>query len=476
MPEVSRRAKIICTLGPATASVSVIRKLIRAGMDVARVNFSHGDREFHSQVIRNTRQVAKKEGLPVGILQDLQGPKVRTGPIPDPGILLPRQGRFVLTTRKGVHHEDGVSVSHRGLPGDVSRGDRILLDDGLLELEVERIRGTEVTCRVLVGGLLTSHKGINIPGRKLSVPALTAKDRRDLAFGIEKEVDFVALSFVRGVEDLSGLRRALDRGGSRAQLIAKLEKPQAVENLESIVLASDGIMVARGDLGVEMPPEQVPLLQKRMIRLARRHGKPVITATQMLESMIHNPRPTRAEASDVANAVLDGTDAVMLSGETAVGHYPVDTVRMMDRIVRTTEQSNAYRLALARTREERDTPSVADAIGESAAQAARNLDARMIAVFTTSGSTARLVSRYRPGTRIAAFTPDIRVRRQLSLVWGVEAFHTREFPSTDTMIQALVKGLRQRRAVKRGDLVIITAGTPVGHSGTTNFLKIHRVE
>ena len=249
-----------------------------------------------------------------------------------------------------------------------------------------------------------------------------------------------------------------------------------MENLEPIVEAADGIMVARGDLGVEMPPEEVPLLQKRMIRIARRHGKPVITATQMLDSMIHNPRPTRAEASDVANAVLDGTDAVMLSGETASGKYPVETVRMMDRIVRTAEASTAYRLALARAREERDTPTVADAIGEAASQSARNLGATLIAVFTSSGSTARLVSRYRPRTRLAAFTPDAAVRRQLALVWGVEAFHTEEFPSTDAMIDALVAGLRERKVVKRGDTVVITAGTPVGRPGTTNFLKIHRVE
>ena len=469
-----RRAKIVCTLGPASGSVTMVRKLIKAGMDVARLNFSHGTYEFHAQMIDIVRSQAEKLGRPVAVLQDLQGPKLRVGEIPEPLILRAGQD-FTLTPERNIAKQTKVTIAAPKLYEDVCKGETILLDDGRIRLKVQRVRGRDIHCKVHVGGLLTSHKGINLPESTLSLPSLTAKDRRDLKFGIKHDIDMVALSFVRTDRDIKAARRILDKADEDIHIIAKMEKPQAVQNLASILSAADAIMVARGDLGVETPAEQVPLLQKRMIRSARQVGKPVITATQMLESMIHSPQPTRAEASDVANAVLDGTDAVMLSAETAAGDYPLESVTIMDRIIRSTETSSAFRLAMKRSRI-RQSESVPDAIGIAAEKAAKSVGAKLITVFTQTGGSATLVSKLRPKTQVIAFTPIPRVQRRLNLSWGVEPMDIDLYESIDAMIDAVSARLKRGRKVKRGDIIVFTAGTPVGRRGTTNFMKIHRVE
>jgi pyruvate kinase len=505
MAETPRRAKIVCTLGPASRSEPVLRRLIRAGMDVARLNFSHGDPADHARTMESVRRLASEEGRTVGILQDLQGPKLRVGRVPGEPLRLRKGASFTLTTRAGVATDAAISITYKKLPHDVKKGDLILLDDGRIQLAVRELTGDEVRCRVIEGGPLTSFKGINLPGRALSTPALTPKDRRDLEWGIDHGVDFVALSFVREAKDLDAVTRVMHRRRVRIPVIAKLEKPQAVENLAAILERADGIMVARGDLGVELPPERVPVLQKRMIRLARQAGKPVITATQMLESMITNSRPTRAEASDVANAVFDGTDAVMLSAETAVGKYPVEAVKMMARVILAAERSSSFvfgapaefsgapavfggdvsgrgsvadtvRGRRARFDAASGRGSVPDAIADSACLAARELGARVIAVFTQSGGTARVVSKYRPSTPIHAFTPIPGVERRLALVWGVNPQGVEELPTSDEMVEVVVARLREQRLVSTGDLIVITAGTPVQQAGTTNFMKVHRVE
>jgi pyruvate kinase len=502
MPESHRRAKIVCTIGPATRDEVTLRALIRAGMDVARLNFSHGDAEEHEAVADRVRVLAAEEGRTVAVMQDLQGPKIRIGGLDAEPLRLRAGGAFTLTARSGVRGPDAVSVTYRKLPAEVRKGDEILLDDGLIRLEVLSVSGRDVRCRVLEGGELRSHKGMNVPGRKLAIPALTAKDRRDLGCGIEWEVDYVAISFVREAADLEAARRFMRRRGAAIPIIAKLEKPQAVENLDAILAAADGIMVARGDLGVELPPERVPVLQKRMIRLARAAGKPVITATQMLESMVEHSRPTRAEASDVANAVFDGTDAVMLSAETAVGKYPVKAVRMMGRIIEAAEGSRSFRagpvgglrgeaaggavmgtVASGRSASESGArpgsaaaADVPDAIADAAYRAARDLGAAAIAVFTESGGTARVVSKYRPMTPIYAFSPVESVRRRLALLWGVRPRAVEELPGTDDMVERVAAVLVREGAARKGDLIVVTAGTPVGRPGSTNFLKVHRVE
>jgi len=474
-PAAYRRAKIVCTIGPASESERMLGRLIDAGMDVARLNFSHGENARHETVVRRIRDLAGNAGRTVAVLQDLQGPKLRVGALPE-SLELKRGDRFALSPGKRRGERGVIPISYPKLAGDVRKGDTILLDDGLIEMEVAGTRGRDVTCRVVTGGTLGSHKGINIPGRKLSIPAMTAKDRRDLEFGLGLGVDMVALSFVREAEDVHRLTRAIRRHGADVPVIAKLEKPQAVDNLDAILASSGGIMVARGDLGVEVPPERVPVLQKSMIRRAREAGRAVITATQMLESMVHNPRPTRAEVSDVANAVFDGTDAVMLSGETAAGSYPVEAVRMMGRIIASAEGSPSYRLGLGPRGDDAPRSSVTDAIGEAACGAARETGARAIVVFTQSGGTALLVARYRPLLPIVAFTPVEAVARRLALVWGVEPRLVPMFDNTDAMISKVVAQLRADRRVRRGDFLVITAGTPVGRAGSTNFLKVHRVE
>ncbi len=475
MTETARRAKIVCTIGPASSSDATLGKLVAAGMNVARLNLSHGSHEEHTTSYRRIRARTTRHGQALGVLLDLQGPKLRLGDLAEP-IKLRRGQRVVLVPGPTTSDPEQIPVAFRTLAKNVSRNDEVLIDDGRIRLRVVKTRGDAVTCEIEEGGVVRSRKGINLPGGGMSVPSLTSKDHRDLELALELGVDYVALSFVRRPEDVLQLQRIMKRRGSRIPIIAKIEKPQAIDNLDGILAVSDGIMVARGDLGVEMSPEEVPVLQKRIIRKCRDAGLPVVTATQMLESMIHSSRPTRAEASDVANAVYDGTDAVMLSAETAVGEYPVETVRMMDRIVRRAEQSNSFQFGPPRGHgNEDDHPSVPYAVGAAASLTGSRLGARAIAVFTQSGGTARVVSRNRPRIPIYAFTPIPEVLGRLSLLWGVEAWAVDALPTTDEMVERVVAQLRRARRAKRGDLLVVTAGTPVHQPGTTNFLKFHTV-
>ncbi|NNF08641.1 MAG: pyruvate kinase [Candidatus Eisenbacteria bacterium] len=474
MTDPLRRAKIVCTIGPSSSSPATLKKLIRAGMDVARLNFSHGTAADHEDMVTRLREASNQCRKTIAILQDLQGPKLRVGKISNGGMELKTGEKFVLTTEAGVSEPNRVSVSYSKLISDIGKGDRILLDDGLIEVEVVRIRGKDITTKVVTSGILTSNKGVNIPSRALSIPALTRKDRADLKLGLALGVDYVALSFVRDKKDVDLIQALIRRSGHDVPVIAKLEKPQAVENLDSIIEAADGIMVARGDLGVELPPEQVPVLQKRMIRKAREAGKPVITATQMLESMVQNPRPTRAEASDVANAIFDGTDAVMLSAETATGEYPIQTVQMMSRIIENAEQSAFRRRSIIRWADH-TSAGTAEIIGLSATRISLDLNARLIATFTQSGSSARLVSKYRPQTPIVAFTSSMSVMRRLSLIWGVFPNFIPHRDNTDDMIDAVTAKLKRDRRVRKGDRIVVTAGTPMGTIGSTNFLKVHLI-
>ncbi len=413
---ISRHSKIVCTIGPATRTPRMIRKLLQAGMDVARLNFSHGSHEAHSQSISMLREAAIQMKKPIAILADLQGPKIRTGALAGGGTVLLRTGqRFVITTAKVLGDSTRVNTTFQPMPREVKRGDRILLSDGLIELRVEATNRTEVICQVANGGLLGENKGINLPGVKLQVPALTDKDRADLRFALSQGADYLAVSFVRRPEDVLLAKSLVKRAGKDTPVIAKLEKPEAIDNLEEILRVSDGVMVARGDLGVEMSPECVPVVQKNIITRAREHRRPVITATQMLESMTENPRPTRAEASDVANAIFDGSDAVMLSAETASGKYPVEAVSMMARIIEEAEASIREFPRPGGT----ERLKVAETVAELVCHASRELHMKLIAVFTHSGFTARLVSRYRPLVPIVAFSPEAAIRRRMALLWGV---------------------------------------------------------
>ncbi|MBI2369641.1 MAG: pyruvate kinase [Deltaproteobacteria bacterium] len=467
-----RRTKIVCTLGPASCSPGVIRQLIEAGMDVARLNFSHGTPEEHRELVRLIRRWMERLGRPVAILQDLRGPKIRLGLLQAPTLMVAPGDHMTLTTRPVRGRAGLLPVSHPGLPGEVHRGDPILLGDGLIRLEVLGVRGTDVRCHVIQGGAVRAHQGVNLPNAKVRLGALTPKDRRDLALGLALGVDFVALSFVRAAADIEQARRLIRRRGAEVPLVAKLEKPQALEALDAILHAADGVMVARGDLGVELPPEKVPALQKRIISQANRQGVCVITATEMLESMIHQPRPTRAEASDVANAVLDGTDAVMLSAETATGEHPVEAVRFMARIV---EEAEALLAACPVAPCENATIPFPEAVSQAAALAASWAGARAIVAFTQSGATARAVARYRPHVPVIALTPSEATWRRLALCWGVLPRRVRMLGSTDEMIRTVDRELRQAGVVARGEPVVIVAGTPLGHPGRTNLLTLHRV-
>jgi len=474
-----RRTKIVATLGPASSKPDVLARLIESGMNVARLNFSHGRQEDHRERVRLVRETAERLGQPVACLQDLSGPKIRTGALAEPGGVLLKEGAsFTLTTEPVTGTAERVSTTYQWLPRDVRAGNRILLDDGLIELEVTEVQGSEVRTRVVTGGLLKAGKGINLPGVPLSTPALTAKDRDDLAFGLGLDVDYVALSFVRRREDVIELRELLSaQGRADLPIIAKIEKPEAVDNLAPILAVADGVMVARGDLGVEVPTERVPTLQKEIIRQANQAGRAVITATQMLESMVEHPRPTRAEASDVANAILDGTDAVMLSAETATGAYPVEAVATMARIAEFTERQ-LFQPGAPRPRRRSDVVSgagsaVARAVAVASCGTAEQLQARYIVAFTESGATARLVSNFRPGVPVMAFTPSERVRRQLALAWGVKPLHSDHFETSDEMLSAGLEKLQRLGLVASGDTVIIVCGT-TALSGATNMMKIHR--
>jgi pyruvate kinase len=465
-----RHAKIVCTLGPASHAPKVVERLVRAGMDVARLNFSHGTHAEHGRAIAAVRAASGRHSKPIALLADLQGPKIRTGKLRSGEAVHLRAGQsFVITTRKAEGTAEGVSTSFAPLPREVRRGDRILLADGLIELRVISTSAREVRCRVVNGGELREYQGINLPGVRLRTPALTAKDRRDLTFALRQGVNYIAVSFVQRASDLVLARRLIRRAGSDTPVIAKLEKPEAIENLDEILAEADGVMVARGDLGVEMPPEQVPVVQKQVIARAREFRLPVITATQMLESMTVNPRPTRAEASDVANAVFDGTDAVMLSAETATGRYPVETVQMMDRIVREAEAAGAAALRPKHT----GGLGVGEAISEAICHAAEELKMKVIAVFTQSGWTGRLVSQYRPRAPIIAFSPIQETRRRLSLLWGVLPRRIEPVKDIDSLARTAERRLLEEKLVRKGDVVGLVAGTPLGIRGTTNFLKLH---
>jgi pyruvate kinase len=467
---ISRHSKIVCTIGPATRTPRVIRKLMQAGMDVARLNFSHGTHEEHAHTFSMLREAAIAVKRPIAILADLQGPKIRTGALAGGGTVLLRAGqRFIITTAKVLGDSTRVNTTFQALPREVKQGDRILLSDGLIELRVESTNRSEAICQVANGGILGEHKGINLPGIPLRVPALTTKDRSDLRFALSQGADYIAVSFVRRPEDVVLAKSLVRRAGRNTPVIAKLEKPEAIENLDEILRVSDGVMVARGDLGVEMSPERVPVVQKNIIARAREHRRPVITATQMLESMTENPRPTRAEASDVANAIFDGTDAVMLSAETATGKYPVEAVGMMARIIEEAEASIQEFPRPAGT----ERLKVAETVAELVCHASRELHMKLIAVFTHSGFTARLVSRYRPLVPIVAFSPETATRRRLALLWGVTPRTIVDIKKIDALPGVTEKRLLEERLVRKGDVIGIVAGTPMGIRGTTNFMKFH---
>jgi len=468
-----RRAKIVCTIGPASSSEAVLRDLLRHGMDVARLNFSHGTYADHSKRIEMLRRAAQKEDRTVCILQDLQGPKIRTGRLKyRTPVALKAGSKIVITPRDVAGNGLLISTTFQTLAQEVEPGAAILLSDGLIELRVLAVRGDDVECEVINGGMLGEHQGINLPGRVLSVPSLTPKDEEDLAFGVKHGVDAVAVSFIRTAEDVRAAKRLIASHNSDLPVIAKLEKPQAIEHLEEIFDVADGVMVARGDLGVEMPPEKVPIIQKHIIRRAAQWRKPVITATQMLESMIENPRPTRAEASDVANAIFDGSDALMLSGETASGKYPREAAAIMARIIVETER-NMTEPAQRRRRDHRQL-SISETICESVAHAAQDLDMRAIAVYTETGNTARLISKYRPKCGVYAFSNVDHVCNRSNLFWGVRPMPCEHTPSTEEMVATAEKDLLKIHAVSAGDVMGVVAGTQRS-SGSTNFLRLHIV-
>ncbi|MGL5081481.1 MAG: pyruvate kinase [Microcoleaceae cyanobacterium] len=474
-PELMHRTKIVATIGPATQHPDVLRALIEAGATTLRLNFSHGTHEDHQRNIRTIRQISFELNRPVGILQDLQGPKIRLGKFENGSIVLNRGDSFILTSHPLPGTQEISSVTYEPLADEVPEGAIILLDDGKVEMQAERIdRETrELHCRVVVGGPLSNSKGVNFPGVYLSIKALTDKDRKDLIFGLDQGVDWVALSFVRNPQDILEIKELIATAGKRVPVIAKIEKHEAIEQMEEILALCNGVMVARGDLGVELPAEDVPILQKRLILTANRMGIPVITATQMLDSMVNNPRPTRAEISDVANAILDGTDAVMLSNETAVGKYPVEAVATMARIATRIEKEGIASKSSS-------SPgyigrSIPNAISQAVGQIAEQLDAAAIMTLTKTGATARNVSKFRPRTPILAITPHVDVARQLSLVWGVKPLLVLDLPSTDQTFQSAVNVARERNMVADGDLIVMTAGTLQGVAGSTDLVKVEVV-
>lgn len=473
-----RRTKIVCTIGPATNTRERIMDLAKAGMNVVRLNFSHGSHEDHKKVIEYIRSVAQEIGYSIPILMDLQGPKIRVGHMKD-GVQMVNTGDYVTLTPDldVIGTETVIPIDYPTLAKDAVPGDTILLDDGLFEFRVVKKDGEAITAQVINGGLLKSRKGVNLPGVKLSIPATSEKDIEDLEFGLRMGVDLVALSFVRNAEDVQNLISRIRSSGSNAGIIAKIEKPEAIKNFDEILEETDGIMVARGDLGIEIPSETVPLYQKRMIRACRAVGKPVITATQMLESMITNPRATRAESSDVANAVLDGTDAIMLSGETAAGKYPIEAVQVMDKICRSIErQSTSIYMNMDFKKPEWKEKQVIESLSYSCVRMAEDVDAKVIATITHSGTTARRIAKYRPRVPVVAFTESLDVRRQLNLVWGVQSVKLKELFETDRSVQLMEEYLLQQGLVQKGDRVVIATGIPITQRGRTNMIKVSVIE
>lgn len=472
----SRRTKIVCTLGPSSNTLEKIEQLYRAGMNVVRINFSHGAHEDHEKTIGFVRQVAKKNQYSLPVLMDLQGPKIRVGKMKDGEQRIEENSLVKLTTEDVVGTSSLIPIDYPYLSGDAQEGNQILIDDGLLELKIVKKSGDELTAKVVVGGVLKSRKGVNLPDVNISMSSLTDKDIRDLEFGLKVGVDFVAMSFVRSARDVQDVISRIRAVGSNAALIAKIEKPEAVDVIDDIIEEADGIMVARGDLGIEIPSEQVPLVQKKIIDRCRALGKPVITATQMLDSMIINPRATRAESSDVANAVMDGTDAVMLSGETAAGKYPVESVQTMAKIIKSVE-SNASSIYynLSYKKPEWKEKQIIESLAYSCVTIAEHIEARAISTITHSGNTARRIAKFRPNVPIVAFTESRIVRRQLNLVWGVQSVRLDEIFDTDMSVKLMEDYLLEHGCVSAGDRVIIATGMPTAKRGRTNMIKVSTI-
>ena len=468
-----RRAKIVCTLGPSAEAVDRLVELLNAGMNVARLNMSHGDYSEHGTRLKNVREAQALTGKAVGVFADLQGPKIRLGrfennikPHLEVGDV------FTITIDDILGNAERCSTTYKGLPGDVNVGDQILIDDGKVGLKAVEVTETDVTCVVTVPGPVSNNKGINLPGVAVSVPAMSEKDEADLRWALHQDIDMIALSFVRSGDDIKRVHEIMDEEGRRLPVIAKIEKPQAVANLQDIIDAFDAFMVARGDLGVELPLEEVPLVQKRIIRAARKWAKPVIVATQMLESMISNPRPTRAEASDVANAILDGTDAVMLSGETSIGDFPVETVATMARIVEKTEREGHEQINII----DWDPHTTGGVLAKVAAEVADRIGASYLVAFTKSGDTGRRLSRLRSPIPMLVFSPEKSTRQTMTLSWGVDTLLTPEFDTQEDMVKAVDMILRERRAIDVGERMVIVSGSPMGVPGKTNNLRVHKVK
>jgi pyruvate kinase len=471
-----KKTKIVCTLGPASEKEEVLRQLILNGLNVARLNFSHGDHEEHKNRIDLVKKIREELDMPVAIMLDTKGPEIRTKDFENGAVDLVEGQEFTLTTRDILGNKDICSITYKGLPNDVKKGDTILIDDGLIALEVVEIKdGTDIKCIVKNPGPVKNKKGVNVPNVKINLPAITEKDRADIEFGIANDIDFIAASFIRKASDVLEIRKILEENNAEhIQIISKIENQEGVDNIDEIIEVSDGIMVARGDLGVEIPTEEVPLIQKMIIKKCNEVGKPVITATQMLDSMIRNPRPTRAEVTDVANAILDGTDAIMLSGETAAGKYPVEAVKTMANIARKTEASLDYAKILQSKTVGKDI-TVTNAISHATCATAQDLEASAIITATSSGYTAKAVSKFRPKAPIIAATPNQRVMRKLAVVWGVYPIFAEHTDSTDEIIDLSVEKALEKGLIDNGDLIVITAGVPVGVAGSTNLIKVHIV-
>ena len=472
-----RKTRIVCTLGPSSNSYETVKALALAGMNVARFNFSHGTQESHLETFRVVSRVRSELHMPIATLLDTKGPEIRLLTFANGPVILKEGGLFTLTTREVPGDESIVSITHMNLPHDLGQQTRILIDDGLVELHVESKTETDIITRVVSGGQISDRKGVNVPGVRFSMPYISEKDKDDVLFGIRSGFDYIAASFVRGAEDVQALRQLLDEnGGAHVRIIAKIENADGVAHIDEIIEASDAVMIARGDMGVEIPFEEIPIIQKRMIKAATMAGRQVITATQMLESMVHNPRPTRAEITDVANAIYDGTSATMLSGETASGKYPVEAVKTMARIAERAENDIDYRKRFLERSMAESSETITDAISHATCLIALNMHAAAIVTVTKSGTTAKMISRFRPNMPIIACTPDASTYRQLSLSWGVTPVLIGEERITDVLFEHAVDASVDTGIISKGDLVVLTAGVPLSISGTTNLIKVVHVE